>query len=285
MYNLSVFAGNNIPWIYCILPKVIALIDKRFASMATRNRLVARVQVFGGVLLQPIIGITGNVKDETRLTASMNTVRSITKAGGTPVVLPIVDDRDVMARFVDVIDGLVLSGGMDVDPTLYGEEPHPKLGKVSPERDFFEINIARAVLDKGKPLLGICRGCQVLNVSLGGTLFQDIHAQSSQPLLQHVQQAPRYHGSHFAEISNDSKLKAVVGQERIRVNSFHHQAVKEVGRGLVVSAVASDGVVEAVESTEHPFVIGVQWHPEHMALHDDEPSNSLFRAFVSACSR
>lgn len=235
--------------------------------------------------MRPLIGITASINEQNRATTGMNNVLSVSRAGGVPVVLPVVDDVDTIKVFVEEIDGLILTGGNDVDPFLYGEEPHKDLGTVNPERDFFEMELLRAVLTLDKPVLGLCRGSQVLNVVFGGTLYQDIYAQSDGPLLQHRQKAPRHYGIHGVTLEASSKLREIVGRDAIRVNSFHHQAVRRPGEGLLVNATASDGVVEGVESEKHSFVIGVQWHPEHMAPEGDDASDRLFRAFVSASGR
>ncbi|MFO7245883.1 MAG: gamma-glutamyl-gamma-aminobutyrate hydrolase family protein [Thermaerobacter sp.] len=177
--------------------------------------------------------------------------------------------------------GLLLTGGCDVDPYLFGQHPHPRLGRVSPRRDAWEAALVRAALAAGTPILAICRGVQILNVACGGTLIQDLDAQVP-GVIQHRQRAPHHHPSHEVRIRDGSLLHRTAGSRVIRVNSRHHQAVLEPGRGLVVSATAPDGVVEAVEGTGPGFVLGVQWHPENMAVAGDPVSRRLFRALVAA---
>ena len=231
----------------------------------------------------PIIGVSSHIENHQKLTLSYHYVEAITAAGGIPIVLPNLADRQAVRQIVKQIDGLLLSGGADLDPTRFGEEPHPHLGEVMPTRDMFELELVRQYLATQKPLLAICRGCQVLNVALAGDLYQDIYAQISTPLLQHRQHAPRSHASHYVEVEPNSLLAQIVGEERFKVNSFHHQAVRHVPSPLVVSARSSDGIMEAIESRMHPFVLGVQWHPEAMAVAGDQPSIKLFQAFIDAC--
>lgn len=233
--------------------------------------------------MKPLIGITSNIREDKQLTVGMDNVHSIVKAGGAPVVLPNIRDMEAIDRIAEQLDGLLVAGGGDIDPDLYHEEPHPKLGEIVPDRDFFELHLIRKCLELHIPILGICRGCQMLNVAAGGDVWQDIYAQHDKPLLQHYQKAPRYHASHYIDIAEQSRLRSIVGSKRIRVNSFHHQALKNVAPGFDISAVSSDGIIEAFEARERPFVIGVQWHPENMMRKDDESSVKLFRAFVDAC--
>lgn len=235
--------------------------------------------------MKPVIGITSNIREEKLMTTGMDNIHSIIKAGGAPIVLPSITDEGAIDRIVEVLDGLLVTGGGDIDPTLFGEEPLPQLGEICPDRDFFEIRLIIRCLELNKPILGICRGCQMLNVSKGGNIFQDIHAQHSKPLLQHYQKAPRYHTSHFIDISEGSKLSGIIQQNRIKVNSYHHQAIKNIAKGFEVCATSSDGIIEAFESNEHRFVVGVQWHPENMMRKDNESSNKLFHAFIETCKQ
>src|SRR5690606_17373100 len=150
-----------------------------------------------------------------------------------------------------LLDGLIISGGGDMNPILFNEEPLPQLGNVTPERDSSELELVNHMLASDKPILGICRGHQVLNVALGGTLYQDINSQIASPLLQHDQKAKRDHQSHAVHIEKGTLLASIANTEKIMVNSFHHQALKDIPAPLIVSGRASDGIVEAVESTDH----------------------------------
>ncbi|MBP1991071.1 gamma-glutamyl-gamma-aminobutyrate hydrolase family protein [Paenibacillus eucommiae] len=235
--------------------------------------------------LRPIIGITSNISEERLLTTGLSNIQAIVKGGGVPIVLPNLADESSIEQLAASIDGLLVTGGNDADPALYGEEPHPNLGEVCPERDYFETTLIAKFLEKNKPILGICRGCQMINITAGGELFQDIYAQIDKPLLQHTQKAPRSHPSHFVEVKANSLLYEAVQSTRFKVNSFHHQAVKRIADGFEVSALASDGIIEGYESKLHRFVLAVQWHPENLAQKDDEFSLKLFRRFIQACQQ
>jgi len=211
-----------------------------------------------------LIGITSSVDEEDRVQVPSGYAAAVEAAGGIPVVLPVLAPEkagEVLAH----LQGLLLSGGVDVDPSHYGEDPLPGLGRVTPERDAFELALAREALALGVPVLGVCRGVQVLNVAAGGTLYQDLGSQMGN-VLKHRQEAPRWHESHSVRLDPGSRLAAILGVPEVRVNSFHHQAVREVAGGLRAVAWAPDGVIEAVEATgtDHRFALGVQWHPEEM---------------------
>ncbi len=215
---------------------------------------------------------------------------AVMAAGGAPVLVPLGLDEPRLFRALDRADGLLLAGGEDIAPALFGEEPHPNLGTVDADRDAAEMALARRALDMGAPLLAICRGIQVLNVAAGGTLYQDIPSQVPGALKHNCfyPEYPRDHIAHTVAIAPDSRLAAVVGQAAgslaaVPVNSLHHQSVKALGAGLRVVAQAPDGVVEAVEGTGG-WVLGVQWHPEELAASRAD-MGALFRAFVEAAGR
>lgn len=233
--------------------------------------------------MAPSIGVTSSIREGTLLTMGMDNAHSVVNAGGVPLVLPNIANESVLDQLAASLDGLLVTGGGDVDPTWYGEEPHPALGEVSPERDQFEIALIRRFLQRNKPVFGICRGCQVLNVAADGDMYQDIYAQSGRPLLQHSQKAPREHASHYVDIVEQSMLHSIVQNIRLKVNSFHHQAIRRAGAGFAITAYSSDGIVEAIESTQHRFALGVQWHPENMTRSGDPAARLLFEAFVHAC--
>lgn len=235
-----------------------------------------------------VVGITcgiAAVRDEQRPQYVTNRayVRAIEQAGGLPLILPIVEETGLLGRYLGLIDGLLLTGGPDVGPAIYGEEPHPKLGRVDADRDLFELPLIRAAVAQDVPVFGICRGIQSLNVALGGTLFQDLPAQLPSTI-QHEQSdagIPRSQTSHSVEIEADSRLAEIVGGQQMMINSLHHQALKKVAEGLIVMARAEDGVVEAVEDPDRHFLLAVQFHPEETATHDAK-SRKLFEAFVEA---
>lgn len=232
--------------------------------------------------MKPIIGVTSDVEKDDKHFLRNDYMQAIIRAGGLPFIIPIGNKEDI-AQVVDMLDGLLLTGGNDINPLLFNEEPHEHLGEVSPSRDLFELELARQMLVVEKPILGICRGLQLLNVAAGGTLYQDLHHQNEGPMLQHLQNAPQAHLSHFVRIAKGSLLAEIAGSERILVNSFHHQALKDVPAMFEVSGVASDGVIEAIESTDKQFVLGVQWHPELLATKGDPVSQQIFDRFIGAC--
>ena len=188
-------------------------------------------------------------------------VRSVERSGAVPVVLPPLPAENAEA-VLDRLDGLLLSGGVDVDPALYGRPRHPKLGRVDRERDDFELALTRHALRRDLPMLAICRGQQVLNVATGGTLIQDIPSEL-EGAVTHAAPGRRTRRSHPVEVASGSRLREILGPGPFSVNSFHHQAIDRLGEGLSVTGrCPEDGVIEAVEMKDRSFVLGVQWHPE-----------------------
>lgn len=230
---------------------------------------------FPGTQRKALIGITGNF-GERGCELAEGYFRSITEAGGTPVVLPPTDDLDALTSMLDSLDALVLSGGGDINPLYLGEQPEPALHGINPRRDLCELVLTRLAADRQLPILGICRGCQMLAAALGGSLWQDIPS----PTVKHSQELDRSYASHSVALSEGSMLHTIFGTTELYVNSFHHQAVREAGPHLRAVATATDGVVEAVESSEHKSIIGVQWHPECFCLRGDTSMLPLFRWLV-----
>lgn len=228
---------------------------------------------------RPVIGITGNL-GAAGCELAEGYWRSIELAGGIPVVIPTTDNRVLLGGLLDRIDGLLLSGGGDINPLFMGEDPLPGLGSINPRRDATELLLARLAYDRNLPLFGICRGMQVLTVALGGRVHQDLNAgMPASQLLKHSQDAPRHTATHRVHAMPGSKVAELLGED-FCVNSFHHQAVSDAGERLRVTAHSADGVAEAVESTEMKPVFGVQWHPECFAMADDRSMAPLFRFFV-----
>jgi len=209
-------------------------------------------------------------------------VRAVRRAGGVPVVLPPLLGEGEAAPLLSRLDGLLLSGGWDLSPHWYGGEESPLVEGVDRERDRMELALAREALRAGRPVLAICRGLQVLNVALGGILYLDIRAQVPGALAHRPTEGqPPDATAHPVRLEAGSRLASILGEGEVLVNSFHHQAARDVGKGLVVTARAPDGIVEAVEHPAHPFCIGVQWHPE-IAPGDRGRMERLFAAFVEA---
>jgi putative glutamine amidotransferase len=206
---------------------------------------------------------------------------AVMEAGGLPFAVPFAGSQPVVAKIVSSLDGLLLTGGADIDPAYYGEVPSPQLKKIDPKRDRFESLLVREALKRDLPILAICRGTHMLNVAAGGTLHQDLPAAAAGMVLQHYQLAPRDHASHTVTPHENTLLRNIVGEETIKVNSFHHQAVKNPAPGFLMSAHASDGVTEAIESGQHRFVLGMQWHPAEMTKSDPK-ARRIFQAFVKA---
>lgn len=235
-------------------------------------------------MTRPVIGVPPSIENDTnRHFVNHDNLQALHEAGGLPYVLHYVDDKDVIKQIAEAIDGLYLTGGNDIDPTIFGEEPHPNLGEINPIRDGFEIALIQQMLTQDKPVLGVCKGTQMINIALGGDMYQDICTQIDTPLLQHAQNAPPEHGSHYVAIQANSLLNNITGKEKIKVNSRHHQANRTPGENMIHSGIASDGVIEASESTQHSFVLGLQWHPENMAAKGDENAKKIFNRFVEAC--
>ena len=214
-----------------------------------------------------------------RINSNDNYVMSVSRAGGIPYILPVVSDLQSIKKQVESMDAIVLSGGYDINPLIYGEEPATGLGTICPERDDYDINVAKFSLEMNKPLLGVCRGLQVLNVASGGTLIQDISAIKEN--LKHLQSAKPDLATHTIDIETETNLHRIIGKSA-GVNSFHHQAAKKIAPGYLVSARSKDGIVEAIEK-EDGFAVGVQWHPEIMAVSDDAMLG-LFRALILQCT-
>jgi putative glutamine amidotransferase len=244
-----------------------------------------------GTMKRPVIGITlMNVQHEGQ--RALQGVRpmyveAIAAAGGVPLLIPLTDDEAITRELYALCDGILLPGGEDLDPATYGEAPHPELGAVDPQRDAVELLLARLTRDDHKPLLGICRGMQTINVAFGGTLYQDLPSQLADPLNHRANTEMNEFTTptHSVQLEADSWLARQLGTTEIAANTMHHQAVKAVAPGLRITGVAPDGVIEAVEGTDAQFVVGVQCHPEYL-WHTSEPRwRAMFAGFVAVCGR
>lgn len=201
---------------------------------------------------------------------------AIWKSGGLAVVLPYTEDDARIQEYVELFDGFMFCGGGDVDPQYYNEEKHPKTANISSERDLFESRMFRAVYPTNKPILGICRGEQIINVLLGGTLHQHIE--------DHIENRGKARDGqcHSVALDKNGLLFALTGKENLLVNTYHHQCVKRLADALACDAVSEDGYIEAYHAPSHPFCLGVQWHPE-LFYDKDESSVKIFTAFIDAC--
>ena len=232
---------------------------------------------------RPLIGINCDYahrpSGEKRLALNLCYVRAVEDAGGTPGLLPW-QSRASLRRALAAVHGVLLTGGDDLDPGLFGQKPHPALNPVDPERQAFDLVLVREILARRLPTLALCLGCQLLNVALKGGMVQDIPSQVPKAL-RHSKSARIPRPWHRVKLLKASKISKILGCNSFEVNSFHHQSVGSPGRGLVVSAWAPDGVVEGIEDPRHPFLLGVQWHPER--IYRERPVHArLFRALVLA---
>ncbi len=229
-----------------------------------------------------LIGIVPSWVEGNKITINQDYVEAVLRAGGTPVLFPVTDDRERLGRLLDRVDGLMLTGGVDVDPAEYGEGKLACCGECSAPRDAMEFPLCAEALARRMPVLAICRGMQLLSCVLGGSLYQDLAEQFGTALVH-----PRYDAAgdpvHTVTVRPGTLLSSITDKSLLDVNSRHHQGIREPGKGLRVSAVAPDGLIEGIELPDAPFVLGVQWHPE--SLSDRYPVHQkLFDAFVRACA-
>ncbi len=236
---------------------------------------------------KPIIGITSSLtKHGENMSIHLNQAYTlaIQNAGGIPIVIPI-SDQDDAKDLVSICDGILLSGGEDVDPLTYGANPEPEIGKTIIERDEIEKAIIEMAQNQSKPILGICRGIAMINAALGGSIIQDIEKLNPNAL-NHRQTAARSQPTHDIKVEPNSRLFEIVGEKEIQVNSMHHQAINKTPETLRIVANAPDGTIEAFELTDRnkPMLVAVQWHPEEMASHDPKMAN-LFKALIEESSK
>ena len=235
---------------------------------------------------KPIIGISGSIIIDgsgsfvgyRRSYVNEDYVKSVIKNGGIPYIIPMNQDIDVIKEQIDHIDGLILSGGHDVSPRYYEQDPHKSLGGILPERDEFDFKLIEFAKNKGIPILGICRGLQILNVYFGGSLHQDLSLNKNETI-KHDQVSSPTVTTHSVNLNDESILKKLFDEDSIMVNSFHHQIIDRVADGFIVSAKSNDGVVEAIEKPDYKFMLGVQWHPEMLHLVEDK-MNLLFSELI-----
>lgn len=235
--------------------------------------------------MKPIIGVSSVIGYEDNVERSCTNTEytnSIIKAGGAPILIPVTPDPSLLEQYADMCDGFLFTGGIDISPFFFGEQPSPLNGETSMRLDNFQVSLARIVLERRKPYLGICRGLQLVNVVCGGTLYQDIR-EFKPDVLKHQQETDRGDISHLVTAEPGSRIESLFGRE-FWINSHHHQSVKAVGKGLKVTAAAPDGIIEALEAADYPYGVSVQWHPEVMLEHAGSML-PLFEDFIAACKR
>jgi len=233
-----------------------------------------------------IQGVPDTVPESYAMTKRF--VRAPTRAGALPWIIPLLDpDRDTLRAVYERLDGIFLPGGADIDPAAYGGDPGEDAPATDPDRDRVELELTRWAREEGKPLLGVCRGMQAMNVEAGGTLYPDLRRQRPDSLRHDWLPRDGYgrdHLAHPVRVERNSVLARILGEESVRVNSLHHQGIRDVGEGLRPVARAPDGLIEGLEVPDHPFFVGVQWHPEELAR-GHPAMERLFRRFVEAAAR
>lgn len=233
-------------------------------------------------VLKPVIGITSFIEptlQKRRVNVSYHYIESIEMVNGIPFIIPECKHLDTVDAYLDRIDGLIISGGVDVSPYLYGENPINKVHYFSVERDNFEIALVKGALKRGIPIFGICRGIQLINVALGGTLYQDINQQTGSTLGHNPVGMPVDSLYHKVQSKKGSFIEKLFKDREFLVNSFHHQAINKLGEGVVVAATSEDNIIEAIELKENKFVFGVQWHPEDLTR-DYPQFRKLFKHLI-----
>jgi putative glutamine amidotransferase len=229
------------------------------------------------------VAVTAGIRpdgDTSRVRLTAAYVTALENAGLIPLIVPPLANADAASAILDSVAGLVLTGGEDVDPARYGEKRHEKVRSVNPARDATEASLIKEAKERGTPVLAICRGIQILNVALGGTLVQDIPSQCETKIA-HDEESARDSRTHEISVEPGSLIATAVGTERLTVNSFHHQSVKRVADGMRVTARSPDGIIEGIESTDEDWwVMAVQWHPEEMTDSAEPWDRGLFQSFA-----
>ena len=231
--------------------------------------------------MKPLIGLSVAVDDEATVSAYYTYTKAIELGGGIPLIIPYTESEETKARLISLCDGFCFTGGGDIHPNYYGEQVKDACGKITDLRDTLELSLFRAALKTQKPILGICRGAQLVNVALGGTLYQDIPSEYETQLA-HNQSEPKMEYSHSVSVVAGTPLAELVGEGEMRANSFHHQAAKRLGNGLLPMAYAPDGLVEAMYFPAYSYLRAYQWHPERLC-EKDEKNKAIFCEFIAAC--
>ncbi|VAX21519.1 Glutamine amidotransferase, class I [hydrothermal vent metagenome] len=245
--------------------------------------------------VKPVIGLTADTdegkvasrppfKGEAVCWLKKSYLNAVERSGGLPFPITPAIKPSTTDAYLDLIDGLIVTGGyFDIDPALYGEKPIARIDEIKPDRTLMEIRLIKKAVRLKIPVLGVCGGHQAINIAFGGSLYQDIGAQAPGARRHEQKPKPVSQTSHEVKITGDSILRRIVGKDKIKVNSTHHQSVKKVGKGLKVCATAPDGIIEAIErSDDGSFLLGAQWHPEQI-YESDKASRRLFRQFINKC--
>lgn len=236
--------------------------------------------------MKPIIGLTCQKENFVgRSINRLNTtyINAVLKAGGTPIILPILKNPEDIKNYLDIVDGIIFTGGEDVSPLYFGEEPIREVDEICHDRDTFEMELFKQAYEKDIPIFGICRGTQLINIALGGTIYQDIYKQIPN-IGGHTCPSNLQEGYHNINILNDTIIFDIFKKEKLAVNSLHHQAVKDLGSNLKTSSSSIDGIIESIESTDDRFILGVQFHPEAMAMKYEEYLKP-FKYFIDRCKK
>lgn len=235
---------------------------------------------------KPIVGLTpAHDMDNDSVSLMPTYTRALESAGAIPLILPLETAKEDLAVLADLCQGFIFTGGPDPHPFLWGEDIHKACGPISIKRDQMELALLSIAMEQKKPILGICRGAQLINVGLGGDIYQDIDSQYHAVFpIAHRQPLPSTYTSHHVDVRDGSRLAEISGTNgRIQVNSHHHQSIRKLAPGMIAGGVAPDGLIEEIELQDYPFLIGVQWHPEYL-YETDATAKNLFRCFVKACA-
>ncbi len=234
----------------------------------------------------PLIGVTTsrvkNSKGSPSLMVMETYSHAVSQAGAAPVMIPLGVTTEVLQNILERLDGVLFTGGGDVRPQVYGSQNHPKVTFIDDDRDRMELDLFHLLMTSGKPFLGICRGIQLINVALGGTLYEDILDQRPGALKHDQSRNARNYLAHAVELTEASRLSCILGASQVKVNSLHHQGIRDLAPGLMVSAYAPDGLIEAFEVPGYSFGVAVQWHPEWLQEH--QPMQNLFQTFAQAAA-
>ena len=236
-------------------------------------------ELIPGIKRSPLIGISTDISPK-RTAVNTAYVQSVILSGGIPYMIPVTDNVEILRQIVSQLDGIVFTGGEDIQPIYYGDLPYEKLEEVSPARDTFDLMVLKMAADRNIPILGICRGLQLMNVAFGGTLYQDLPTQHPSSV-NHRQEESGTTPTHPISIIKESKLAEITGQEVLQVNTFHHQAIRKLAPGFKITAWAPDSIAEAIEAYPIRQMIGVQFHPEIFTAAGDTTMHKLFKFLVN----